>query len=1688
MTRFWVVCCLVSLLAAVRASELTLAVTPDDLDLPQCQAFSGGRSVGTAPGGVLLWKLALAPKPAGPEAWSTGPSTSPARHFRLAFTRPLSLGTIVSTYTGGVTADTLFGRPSGLRVSLLKPDAPYPGDVTNDAQWIVLGPGAAKTLPVGATVRALRVSDYRNLNKGDAPETQFGTVVLLKERYYSPLIQGHEKEQEVKNSSNSWLGYWSFAEPPALAGVVFTRCRATSAQLQIIKAGVTTHPLLAKAEHWRLLPAVKGDGGPALLRIDPSLNTTGLRVQPKDGGRDFSYTMGMAVPLVNLGTDADPPVTHAPTAPVRLDYAMPLDGFVAINIVKKATGAHVRHLVAEVPHVAGKVSEAWDLKDDKGQYVPPGDYEWRAIARPPLKLTYEITVNNAGQPPWFAPAPGKGGGGWLADHSPPNSVCAVGDTLFIGAPCAESGDAMIATDLDGNKLWGATNMFGGFLGARHFVGDDRYAYMINGSGVLRIDTKDNLKRQPVNLDITYTREVPGPGSGWGEYLTGAAARGDTLCLAYRAPAISWLQSTFSPGDVNLKACLPPVRRLRPEKSYREADYDEIDQFHSVFMDGGAPSTRRNAWGDAPKSGPLAGTLTVAFTKPLPVGCVLIPNPSVKVYALKPGTALSAIADPDDGDPDGGDLKDRDPLDPDLWVPLTGPEKGQDPTLAVTDAGLVTTALRFKTPRLPYALVMSHRFADVAPEAARACSDGTLTKRGGWTVSRDSTVRPISAYDPASYLLTWKAPVSVRGVTMTGMVEAKMAVDYWIGPATGDPQAALTDNSQWKEAAIIDTEVFGHFPQAPSARSADFGANVTTRAIRIRAIAPKGDTSYMGHRGVPVNGPHEAGFESVVVYSALGHDAPLPAELNERISVFTLPADPAKAPAKLARHLPLPAPGRLAFAPDGTLYAQTGDRVVTVPLDGSPGREVLPAGTLVHPEGMACDVAGKLYIADAGPRTIAIFDPATGKRLRTIGPPGGPKVGPWDPTRFSNPVSVSVDRLNRVWVAEYDFQPKRVTRWSADGALETSLLGPSRYGGGGWLDPRDHSLLYYCGMKFKIDWMARTSKLDSVVFRKEYGTDDDGLDEGFPDRVLYVGDRRYLVSDPSRRGLAIIAVERNGVAVPLVVAGKLSLWHEIDVRPELRKAFGTLNRGDYGFLWQDLNGDGIPQVAEVQTTNASNLSGTYWATRIGDNLSLHFAGVRLRTASVTADGAPRYDLKNIELLPEMGSGWETADGRCFVVADKMLAPDGKTVLWEYADDYPSVHGSHRIGYDRPFGTLVGEHYVNGHFTLKGEELFVTNGNHGDWFVFTRDGLLAGCIFGGPLQYGKRSWTMPEWKPGVTDLSDLNVGEEHFGGSVTLAEDGNVYAVAGHNHNSVVRVDGLEKMQRMSGALTVTKADLDKTVLWEQQRVALERLRTEPKIAKVPSVDAPLHVNGSLEDWPDSLFMTIHERLDVEKNKWVPDMQAALAYDGDNLYLAARIPARDGAMRNSAEKLEYLYKNGDALDVQLGLDPAADPARPGPAPGDIRLLLTRVKGKPVVMLYRFVVGDVPPAQRARIVSPITETLVDQIKEIKGATVFLQPSPDADPQTAGRGWTIEAAIPWSEIGLPAPPVGSKLRGDVGVLLGDENGLRTVTRYYWAGKNQTVVSDLAFEARITPPVWGELLFDLPDSDMRFGPNDSLE
>jgi hypothetical protein len=106
-------------------------------------------------------------------------------------------------------------------------------------------------------------------------------------------------------------------------------------------------------------------------------------------------------------------------------------------------------------------------------------------------------------------------------------------------------------------------------------------------------------------------------------------------------------------------------------------------------------------------------------------------------------------------------------------------------------------------------------------------------------------------------------------------------------------------------------------------------------------------------------------------------------------------------------------------------------------------------------------------------------------LGTIGTPGPPVAGPYNPNHMNRPKALTIAGEGRLWVAEYDMAPKRISIWNTNGLLAKALYGPPKYGGDGRLDPLDNTrfyngdydddstvpIPYHIGMEYKLDWTA-----------------------------------------------------------------------------------------------------------------------------------------------------------------------------------------------------------------------------------------------------------------------------------------------------------------------------------------------------------------------------------------------------------------------------------------------------------------------------------------------------------------------------------------------------------------------------------------------------------------------------------------
>ena len=117
-------------------------------------------------------------------------------------------------------------------------------------------------------------------------------------------------------------------------------------------------------------------------------------------------------------------------------------------------------------------------------------------------------------------------------------------------------------------------------------------------------------------------------------------------------------------------------------------------------------------------------------------------------------------------------------------------------------------------------------------------------------------------------------------------------------------------------------------------------------------------------------------------------------------------------------------------------------------------------------------------------------------------------------------------------------------------------------------------------------------------------------------------------------------------------------------------------------------------------------------------------------------------------------------------------------WSYPDLWPGLHASHESPAPDRTGEVIGTTRLLGGFvTPRGGDagpLWAVNGNQGNVYVFTADGLFVSELFH-DVRCG-RSWAMPTAQRGMR-LNDLTLHDENFWPSITQTADGEVYLVDG-----------------------------------------------------------------------------------------------------------------------------------------------------------------------------------------------------------------------------------------------------------------------------------------------------------------------
>ena len=530
-----------------------------------------------------------------------------------------------------------------------------------------------------------------------------------------------------------------------------------------------------------------------------------------------------------------------------------------------------------------------------------------------------------------------------------------------------------------------------------------------------------------------------------------------------------------------------------------------------------------------------------------------------------------------------------------------------------------------------------------------------------------------------------------------------------------------------------------------------------------------------------------------------------------------------------------------------------------------------------------------------------------------------------------------------------------------------------------------------------------------------------------------------------------------------------------------------------FAWSDLNGDGKVEAEETtffkpphETIRGQTLVD---GVTVQNDLSFAIAmvgdqAIALHPQGFTADGVPLFDANEQETIAASVNRPASSGGNQVVIGtggwNVLTTPplplsayglggvrDGKP-MWSYPSMWPGLHASHISPLASEPGEMIGTTRLLGpSFKIAGSdlgELWAINGNKGQVYVFTTDGLFVASLF----RDARDAKPWPNVATAGADLTNVSLAEEDFFPSITATNDGRLLLQVSGEGN-IVQVNGLDHAHRLvDSQITVTK---DQLIAAQQQRLEAESKRQAGQGGgpyTIPIETTSPTVDGKLDEWSKAKWMLIDQRQ-VQVGNWgrrTTKTEAALSVSGDRLFGA--VQADDSALlSNSGEAMQNIFKTGGAIDLMLGTDPAAPDDRKSAAPGDRRLVITRVGKKTMAVLFEQTKKDYT-GPTVEFASPLRSIRFAMVKDVS-ESVELASTTETDAKSGVVSGMYEFSIPLSVLGLKAHPA-MRIRGDIGVLRG--NAFTTVQRCYWANKASGLVSDVPSEAELQPALWGHFQF----------------
>ncbi len=756
--------------------------------------------------------------------------------------------------------------------------------------------------------------------------------------------------------------------------------------------------------------------------------------------------------------------------------------------------------------------------------------------------------------------------------------------------------------------------------------------------------------------------------------------------------------------------------------------------------------------------------------------------------------------------------------------------------------------------------------------------------------------------------------------------------------------------------------------------------------------------------------------------------------------------------------PVPRPANLAWdAATKTLLAISGSTVVR--LDPATGK-CAPFITdgLQFPVGLALDATGTTWVSTRGAQMQVLGFDKTGKQTIAIGKAGGRAwLGKYDPSGMLLPAGISVDAKGQLWVPEYDGTPKRVSLWDTrTGTLVKEFFGSAAYAAMMAPDPEKPEEVYIQNCRFLVDYTTGKWTPDATVYRANVtGPSIPGSEAGYG----FMG----ATFEISRYGGQTFALNGNG-GIFAVKGDRFVPLEYIGMAPGNMPGVKV----NTPVVWMDANGDGLMQENEVRAVpgyglynNISQFGATFYP-----GAAVIKSGKLFQPTGINPAGVPVYPKPEdaepvltgkgpmnaygnwMDVWPSLSSDYKEFYAAASLPRGGALDGAGMDGIYRF-----NRNGDIRWRYSRvavfyalkaplaKIGDLYGALRIAGEAELpkaNGGEIVGIGVYRGYFGFLNEDGLFVDQV---GYDNGR----------GPTPNFDTFFIENFSGYFFQHPKTGKVYLFCGDVDGRILELQGWDKIARLPDApLTVTPA---------QYQAALAAAAvaaggtTKPPLTLIAATPA---VDGTAKGWDAAKASTI--TLDETHTAKV-----GLAYDAKNLY--ARFTVQDATpWRNAGTDWHYLFKGGDAVDIQLGAMNLTPDQKRKTQPGDVRVMIGPGAGDGCTVVGMW--GRVPAGmakEPQRYQSPVGEERFERVAQLPGVTCKLTRTAD--------GYTLVAVIPWSELGLTLPTKGTQLQGDVGVLLSDGSGVRTTGRRYLFNQETTITNDVPSEVRVESDKWGAVI-----------------